>query len=244
MSFTATKLGLQAIVLGGSGQVGSKLLSALQKLPECSKVTVLSRRPLDDFSDDKIKVEVIDYDSLGESKMDAIFKSHNAAFMMMGVGASSKSNKDELERIDADIPIAFAQACARNDVQHMSVLSAVGADPTAKYSNITKTAAGGGWYSYCKGKMEEGIKALPFESVVIVRPAAIYPGNNNTPSALGWINAKLNPILPGRFETASSQDIAESMVTLMKQQVAKVLQGTKVIDGGKAVKDSVNGGES
>jgi nucleoside-diphosphate-sugar epimerase len=246
MFSTKTKLiSMQAIVLGGSGQVGLKLVEKLVQLPECSRITLVSRRPLDEYrTHEKINVRVVaDMDNIAELDFD----NHNAAFMLMGLGQPSKHTKDELERVDALIPIAFARACQRNKVPHMSVLSAVGADASAQYSNVTKTAAGGGWYCHVKGimedgkgkgKMEHGIKAMAFESVVIVQPAGIYPGNNNTPSFFGWLNEKLNPILPGKFETASSWAIAECMVQNMKQQLAGCIQGTKVICGGKDIKAS------
>jgi hypothetical protein len=62
----------------------------------------------------------------------------------MGVRQPRKVSKEELLKIDAHVPIAFAKACHRNDVQQMSVLSSVG-------SNVN-----------CKGTMEETIKDIPF----------------------------------------------------------------------------------
>jgi uncharacterized protein YbjT (DUF2867 family) len=246
---------MQAIVLGGSGQVGSRLVTSLLRLSpeECSKITLISRRPLDEFqNDDRVSVQIVDYANLSKgdesssSSMDLMFQDHNSAFMLMGIGEPRKAtSQEELERVDADIPIAFSAACARNGVKHMSVLSAIGADSKQTYSRWTTTAAGGGWYSYCKGKMEEGIQALPFESVLFFQPAGIYPGNENTPSLVGKLNALLNPILPGRFETASSEQIADSMVKLMKEQLLDSSSNSKwtgsnnTITGGQAIKNSL-----
>jgi nucleoside-diphosphate-sugar epimerase len=243
MFSTAKVKKMHAVVLGGSGQVGSKLVASLQRLSrdECEKITLISRRPLDGFDgDDRVAIQVVDYDKLGDASVDKIIQNHNAAFMLMGVGQPRKASQEEVERIDADIPIRFSEACTRNKVEHMSVLSAYGADPKATYSSWTGTGAGGGWYNYCKGKMEEGIKAFPFASVVIFEPAGIYPGNSNTPSLVGQLNAFLNPILPGAFETASSEQIADSMVQHMKQQLARTLTGHKTVIGGKAIKDSLD----
>jgi hypothetical protein len=196
---------------------------------------------LDDFkNDDRVSVQIVEFDNLEDKSADSIFKDHNAAFMLMGIGQARKASKEELERIDADVPIAFSAACARNGVKHMSVLSTVGADSKQNYSRWTDTAAGGGWYCFCKGKMEEGIKALTsFQSVLFFQPAAIYPGNDNTPSLVGKLNALLNPILPGQFETASSEQIAQSMVKHMKEQLDSKLTGSNAITGGKAIKDSL-----
>jgi nucleoside-diphosphate-sugar epimerase len=242
MFSTAKVNKMQAVVLGGSGQVGSKLVASLQRLSrdECGKITLISRRPLDGFDgDDRVAVHVVDYDKLGDASVDKILQNHNAAFMLMGIGQPSKASQEDVERIDADIPIAFSEACVRNKVEHMSVLGAYGADPKAAYSSWTGTGAGGGWYCYCKGKMEEGIKALPFASLVIFQPAGIYPGNSNTPSLVGKLNAFLNPVLPGAFETASSEQIGDSMIQHMVQQLAGTVTGHKSVSGGKAIKDSL-----
>lgn len=252
---------MQAIVLGGTGQVGSKLVAALRRLPPalCSTITVLSRRPLllpplddhgrgsnadhDDHDDNaRVAVKIIDYDQLLAGGASSAFfdRTHNCAFMLMGVGEPRKVSRPELERIDADIPIAFAKMCHRDGgVQHISVLSALGANSHGQYSGWTGTAAGGGWYAHCKGKMEEGIQALPFASVTILRPAAIYPGNVNTPSLVGRLNEMLNPILPGPLQTVSSVQIAQCMVEQMQQQVAGDWRGVKVVAGGQAIKDAL-----
>jgi uncharacterized protein YbjT (DUF2867 family) len=160
--------------------------------------------------------------------------------MLMGVGEARKVSQLELERIDADIPIAFAKMCHQNGgVQHISVLSALGANSHRQYSRWTGTAAGGGWYAHCKGKMEEGIQTLPFASVTILRPAVIFPGNVNTPSLVGRFNETLNPILPGPLQTVSSMQIAQCMVEQMQQQVAGDWCGVKVVAGGQAIKDTL-----
>lgn len=60
----------------------------------------------------------------------------------------------ELERVDLEIPTAFAQASTNAGcVRHISLLGSAGADPNAKPSRLTGTAAGGGLYLGIKGKV-------------------------------------------------------------------------------------------
>ena len=61
---------------------------------------------------------------------------------MQGYGAASKATKDDLLRVDATIPIAFARACKAANVEHFSVLSALGANAKDQWSFLTKTNAG------------------------------------------------------------------------------------------------------
>jgi hypothetical protein len=39
---------------------------------------------------------------------------------------------EEVERIDTDIPIRFAGACSKSGIEHISLLSSIGANPDAK----------------------------------------------------------------------------------------------------------------
>eukprot|EP00808_Paulinella_micropora_P001712 g38975.t1 len=239
----AKTMSMRSLVLGGSGQCGAVLVSTLLKLPkeQCEKVTVLSRRALPEleqkvWKDERVDVRVINnLDKLGEEK----FEGYNSAFMMQGYGAPSQATKDDLLRVDATIPIAFAQACKAGGIKHFSVLSAVNADVKAKWSYVTKSAAAGGWYQHCKGVMEEGIKQVGFSSLFIARPAGIYPGTKNTPQLFGWFNEKLNGVLPGQFMTASAQHIATAMVvTMQKQLKGDNMQGVKIAHGGQAVRQA------
>lgn len=244
--------GLRAVIIGGSGNVGSKLVQSLllnnftvNKVIDdknYSEILLISRRPLPEFENkeiygDKIKIRVL-------NKLEDIeneeFKDYNCAYMLLGAGKPSTISKDELFHIDAKIPILFAKACKNNNIEHISVLSAGWADENATYSSITKTAAGGGWYNHCKGHMENEIKKLNFKSAVFYQPAAIYPGNTNTPETFGWLNEKLNCILPKTFVTVGSDVIAKSMRHVMTQQLQGKIQGNVTYFGGQAIRDIIN----
>jgi uncharacterized protein YbjT (DUF2867 family) len=73
--------------------------------------------------------------------------------MALGAGKASELGKDELYKVDTQIPVDFAKKCKADGVDHITVLSAVGADPNATYSSLTKSAAGFGWYNHCKGQL-------------------------------------------------------------------------------------------
>jgi uncharacterized protein YbjT (DUF2867 family) len=228
---------VKAIVLGGSGNVGQKMVSALctSTDPVYSDITLISRRALPQYDGEaKVSVRVVaDLDKVDNEKLEG----YDAAFMLMGVGKASQSTKDELLRIDCTIPVAFASACKKGGVKHFSALSSVGADVTAQYSALTRTGAGGGWYLHVKGAMEQAVAQQGFASVTFMRPAGIYPGNSNTPETLGWLNEKLNWALPAKYVTASSEVIAKAMAATMSEQLRGAVTGTKVVDGGQAIRD-------
>lgn len=69
----------------------------------------------------------------------------------------AQATREEFEKVDLEIPTAFAQASkSAGCVRHISLLGSVGADPTAKPSRLTGTTAGGGLYLGVKGKVRAG----------------------------------------------------------------------------------------
>lgn len=229
---------LNAVVLGGSGQVGATLVSLLSNDKDFSKITLISRRPLPEFdqsAQNRVTVRVVtDLDKIGEED----FSGHDIAFNLMGIGQARLAEKDELLRVDATIPTKFAQACKNSGINHFSNMSALGADIKAEYSWLTKSAAGGGWYNHVKGALEDNLKQIGFKSLLIVQPAGIYPGNANTPNYFGWLNELLNPVLPGAYNCVGSSVISGAMIGFSKKQFAGKVEGVTVISGGAAIRES------
>lgn len=93
-----------------------------------------------------------------------------------------------------------------------------------------------GWYNHVKGYMEQGIIQYNYRSLSIFQPAAIYPGNDNTPSALGEINKRLNWLLPGALNTVSSEEIGRAMMITMNHQLDGKNTGVEYIRGGKNIR--------
>jgi hypothetical protein len=84
--------------------------------------------------------------------------------------------------------------------------------------------------------MENELKSLGFQSLSLFQPAAIYPGNDNTPSAFGALNESLNFLLPGSLNTVSSDEIGLAMLKTMSQQEAGAIVGLETIVGGADIR--------
>lgn len=99
---------------------------------------------------------------------------------------------------------------------------------------------GRGYYNHVKGCMEDGVgEKNGFKSVAIFRPAAIYPGNANTPEMFGKVNQLLNPFLPAIYNTAGTKAIADAMTFNMDLQLRETLQGTHIVNGGGEINEVV-----
>lgn len=219
---------LSAVVLGGSGNVGKESVKALVASGLYDRITLVSRRSLPEMEalHPSIKVIVCDLDHLEA----ADFRGNSAAVMALGAGKASELSKDDLYKVDVTIPVNFARKCRADGVQHMAVLSAVGADPTSTYSSITKSAAGFGWYNHCKGMLERLMEEQGFASLSVFRPAAIT-GNTNTPGFISWLNPKIDWMLPDKYKSISCVELGTRMTKALNQQVRGEWSGFRLYEG-------------
>uniref|UniRef100_A0A7S4AWU9 NAD(P)-binding domain-containing protein n=1 Tax=Pseudo-nitzschia australis TaxID=44445 RepID=A0A7S4AWU9_9STRA len=224
-----------AAILGGSGSVGKQVLKSILADPQCDQVILISRRKLDDLkSIDPERITVQVCDPLDDIGTNANLSGTNVAFCTLGHGSSRKSTKDDLVRVDATIPGEFAKACRKAGVTHYCIMTAAGSDENAKWSSLTKTAAGGGWYNHVKGVAEKLTIDAGIPYTYISQPAALL-GSPHTPKLLEFIP---NFILPALYSSAHVADIAKGMVATTinayqqnKTGVVKVTGGIPISEG-------------
>ena len=220
-----------AIVLGGSGSVGSALLRELFHDEGFGGVISLSRRSLPEAvalarTAGRMLVEKLVPDmrpaSLAAATIDAMrdVDGELLAFSVLGIGAgTAKLTIEEHRAVDVTLNEAFARGLKESGkVRHLAFMSAVGADPTAKASG--SGAPGMSRYNRVKGEAEEAVRASGPAVVSIFRPAMII-GSQHTP----WLLEKALPLFsfatPAKYKSISVQQIAKAMVAAAKQQPTK-----------------------
>jgi uncharacterized protein YbjT (DUF2867 family) len=219
-----------AIVLGGSGSVGTALLRELFHDDGFDAVVTLSRRSQPDASAmaraaGRSLVEKLVPDMkpapLAEATLEATkaLDGHLEAFSVLGVGAgTAKLTLEQHRAVDVALNEAFARALRDSGkVRHLAFMSAVGADPTAK-------ASGGGGagmprYNHVKGESERAVRASGPAVVSVFRPAMII-GSQHTP----WLLEKTLPLLsfvtPAKYKSIRVEQIAKAMIATAKQHPA------------------------
>jgi len=204
-----------AAILGGSGSVGKHVLESILADPQCEKIILVSRRKLDDLRSidpSKITVRVCDpLDGLAAtatSSDDQFLKGVHVAFCTLGHGSARKATKEDLLRVDATIPGEFARACKEAGVTHYCIMTAAGCNERDQWSSLTKTSAGGGWYSHVKGVAERLTLEAKLPYTYIAQPATLL-GSPHTPKILEFIP---NFILPAAYSSAYVSDVARGMV--------------------------------
>ena len=215
-----------AIVLGGSGSVGTALLRELFHDDGFAAVVTLSRRSLPGAvamarAAGRKLVEKLVPDmkaaSLAAAALDAARELDGAleGFSVLGVGANTaKLALEEHRAVDVALNEAFARALRDSGkVPHLAFMSAVGADPTAKASG--SGAAGMSRYNRVKGEAEAAVRASGPAIVSVFRPAMII-GSRHTP----WLLEKTLPLFsivtPAKYKSITVEQIAKAMIATAK----------------------------
>ncbi|MEY2933759.1 MAG: hypothetical protein RL033_4508 [Pseudomonadota bacterium] len=219
-----------AIVLGGSGSVGTALLRELFHDDGFHAIVTLSRRSLPEAVEmaratGRTLVEKLVADMkpapLAAAALDAAREVDGAleGFSVLGIGAgTSKLTLEEHRAVDVALNEAFARALRDSGkARHLAFMSAVGADPTAKASG--SGAAGMPRYNRVKGEAEEAVRASGPAVVSVFRPAMII-GSQHTP----WLLEKALPLFsvvtPAKYKSIRVDQIAKAMVAAAKHHPA------------------------
>jgi uncharacterized protein YbjT (DUF2867 family) len=160
---------MKLLITGGTGMVGSELLRQAMIDNDITSIIALSRKPLD-IQHPKMKT-VIHRDFLDYSSLSNLFADCDVCAWCLGVSQLQVS-KEEYVTITYDYTMTAAKAMlAANPKIWFVFVSGEGADQSGK----TRTLFG-----RVKGKAEKNLMQLPFDKLIIARPAGIQPVTKNS----------------------------------------------------------------
>lgn len=194
-----------AIILGATGLTGNYVLNKLLKREDYSKVIVFSRRELD-IKHEKLEVIVCDLLNLEEQK--DYFKA-DEIYVCIGTTNMKTPNKKLYREIDFGIPVTAAQLCRENRIDHIAVMSSLGANSKSSV-----------FYSKTKGEMEQSVLEMEIPYTYLLRPSLIMGRRkeSRTGESLGKILALfIGPLLIGplkKYKAIRSETIADAMINL------------------------------
>ena len=180
--------GRMALVAGGSGLVGGKLLSVLLSAPEYSRVQALSRRPLP-LDHPRLANRVLRFDAAFETQLKGL--RCQDVYCCLGTTRREAGSQDALRAVDLELVLKFARFAASAGAERFSVVSAVAAE-----------AASRNFYLRAKGEMEQALEGLRFGALDILQPSLLL-GSRRDPRPLELIAQPvmrlINPLLLGRW---------------------------------------------
>jgi uncharacterized protein YbjT (DUF2867 family) len=204
-----------AIILGGTGQVGSAAVAELLAIPQCREVRMVTRKPiaprprvlnfvLDTYAPDFT-------DRTATLAREALSQGPASAISCVGVGSGSMHwSEQELKRLELGVVGAFAHGCHTAGIPQFCLLSAVGSTARSRFR-----------YVRVMGMKEDTVRSIGFKRLAIFRPGIIV-GNAHTPAYAGW----LGNLVPGKFGNIHQQILGRSIaaeVALHSNDVGEVI---------------------
>ena len=147
-----------AVIIGSTGLTGSQLLRTLLSNNAYDKVISFVRRS-SKISHLKLVQHVVDFD---DPKTYEELIEGNDMFCCLGTTIKKAGTEEAFERVDFLYPIQFAKAAANKGIKQYSIISALGANPKS-----------GNFYLRTKGKCEDELRKLPFQSISVFRPSLL-----------------------------------------------------------------------
>jgi uncharacterized protein YbjT (DUF2867 family) len=164
------KQNFAAIILGGTGQVGSATVAELLAIP----AVMVSRKPVAARS--RVRNIALDTGAADFAERTAALarevlgQGPASAVSCVGVGSGSKRwSEDELKRLELGVVGAFARGCHDAGIAQFCLLSAVGSTARSRFR-----------YVRVMGMKEDTVRSIGFARLAIFRPGIIV-GNAHTP---------------------------------------------------------------
>ena len=149
---------MKALVIGATGATGKDLVQKLLADKDFEEVHAFVRRPLN-IENDKLKSHIVNFEQPDEWK-DLV--KGDVAFSCLGTTLKAAGSKEAQRKVDYDYQYNFAKAAKENEVEDYILVSSYGANPKSKI-----------FYSRMKGELEQSIKALHFNKLMIFQPGML-----------------------------------------------------------------------
>lgn len=212
---------MKAIITGATGLVGNLILNEVLSDNDFSEVRIFVRKPTGIISSKlkEITSPMIDIPSLSsEIQGDVLFNA-------LGTTIKKAGSQKEQQRIDRDLPVAFAKAASENGVKIMLNVSSAGAN------------LNGGFYLRTKAEMENGTAQFFPGSVFHFRPGLLVGDRKEfrraEKIAMGVMKV-LDLVMVGslkKYRSMPVETLAKAMVRTSKNPsgVATVLHYQEII---------------
>jgi len=205
-----------AIILGGTGQVGSAAVTELLALPECREVVIITRKPITPRT--RIRNVVLDTaapdfaDRTAALAREVLNQGPASAISCVGVGTGSmRWTEEELKRLELGVVGAYAHACHDAGITQFCLLSAVGSTARSRFR-----------YVRVMGLKEDTVRAAGFTRLAIFRPGIIV-GNAHTPAWVAWLGS----LVPGPFGNIDQRILGRAIaaeIALHSQESGEVIR--------------------
>jgi len=150
-----------ALLLGGTGLIGSHLLDYLLQSNCYEKINIIVRRPIEISNSKLNQVIVTDFEGLADESYNFAFNVDDV-YCCLGTTIKKAGSQEKFHQVDYLFALKAAQQAKLNGVKQFLIVSSIGAD---SYSTF--------FYSRVKGQLEEALIGLGFPALHVFRPSLL-----------------------------------------------------------------------
>lgn len=191
---------MKILLLGATGLVGGHVLNLSLNHPSIEQVIAPVRNPLK-VQHEKLYAPIINFDDFATEAESWQF---DAVICTLGTTMKKAKSKAVFQKIDYEYPLVFAKLAQQKNVKIYVLNSAAG----AKADSLI-------FYNQVKGRLEQQLQNMQFESLLLVRPGLIS-GDRQEKRLAEDLALKLSgifhAILPKALQPNQAQDIAFALL--------------------------------
>lgn len=190
---------MELLLLGATGAVGREVLDLALADPAVTRITAPTRRAL--IPHDKLLNPVIDFD---KGPPDTDWWHADAIISCLGTTIRKARTRAAFRGVDHDLILMCANRAKAQGTPVMVLNSSVGANPRSR-----------NFYLRTKGEIEEALKQLGFERLVLVRPSLIDAQRDESRLAeqVSLLAGRLmRPLTPARYRPVTARRIASCLL--------------------------------
>lgn len=148
-----------AIIAGASGFIGTFLTDILLNSEAYTKVKILVRKPLA-ISHPKLQQCIVSFDD--KNALAACIEKEDIVFCCLGTTMKIAGSKEAFYKVDYTYPAYLGEIAKSKGVSRFLIVTAGGSSEKSLF-----------YYSQVKGKIEQYLQSLGFDSLHIFRPALL-----------------------------------------------------------------------
>ena len=189
------------VLAGATGLVGRALLDGLLADDSVGMVHVLARRDLDRTSP-KLTSYTVDFAAL------APFPTVDEVYLALGTTIKVAGSQAAFRAVDFDANLAVARAAGAAGAKRAGLVSAMGADRGSRV-----------FYNRVKGELEDALRDLPFDGLVIARPSLLVGDRAalGQPPRVGeqigdLVGRLFGPLVPRNYRPIAATRVAHALL--------------------------------
>lgn len=199
-----------ALIAGGTGLVGKSLCNLLAANTQYESVFSLVRKQTN-HSKERLTEVIVNFEDLEKTKLPSAV---HEAYCCLGTTMKKAGSKEAFYKVDFKYVITFAEYALKNGASKFLLITSMGSDPNSVF-----------YYNQVKGKIEQEISKMAFESIHIFRPSMLL--GERQESRIGESIGKtvmniFNPIIPANYKGIQGEQVAKGMIVQAKKDTIGV----------------------